>query len=144
MIITEFVLARIAEDEAAAQAALDYAPDSGLWEFDEDLEAIVARTPTGDVVTVRGGIDIEEVRIDSRHMARWSPVRALAECAAKRTIVEAFEELGKFLTQSPDSGDGVEATGVRDLFAGLMIAVKAHAEVYADHSDYRAEWRSEA
>lgn len=102
MIITEFVLARIAEDEAAAQA---------------------------------------EALVDSQHMARWSPVRVLAECTAKRTIVEAFEELGKFLAQSSDSGDEDVVTGARDMFAGLMIAVRVHAEVYADHPDYRPEWR---
>ncbi|MDR7381696.1 DUF6221 family protein [Promicromonospora iranensis] len=99
MIITEFLLARVAEDEAAAQAALDDAPDSSLWR-----------------------------------------ARVLAECTAKRTIVEAFEELGKFLTQS-DNGDGDVATGARDMFAGLMIAVQAHAGVYADHPDYRPAWR---
>jgi hypothetical protein len=100
MIITEFLLARIAEDETAAQAALDHAPDAGRWE-----------------------------------------ARMLAECATKRTIVEAFEELRKFLTQSSDNGDEGVATGVRDMFAGLMIAVQAHAGVYADHPDYRPAWR---
>ncbi|WP_275002334.1 DUF6221 family protein [Promicromonospora iranensis] len=100
MIITEFLLARIAEDETAAQAALDHAPDAGRRE-----------------------------------------ARVLAECAAKRTIVEAFEELGKFLTQPSDNGDGDVVTGARDMFAGLMIAVQAHAGVYADHPDYRPAWR---
>jgi hypothetical protein len=115
MIITEFVLARIAEDEAAAQAALDQAPASGLRDSDEGH--------------------------DAGHTARWSPARVLAECTAKRTIVEAFEELGQFLTRASDSGSEDTAAGVRDMFAGLMIAVQAHAGAYADHPDYRPEWR---
>jgi hypothetical protein len=118
MIITEFVLARIAEDEAAAQAALGQAPSSGLRDFDEGHDAGLA--------------------------ARWSPARVLAECTAKRTIVEAFEELGQFLTRASDGGTEDTAAGVRDMFAGLMIAVQAHAGAYADHPDYRPEWRPRA
>jgi hypothetical protein len=58
MTITEFLLARIDEDEAdARQEDADYAHTSLL--------------PT----------------YDSGHQARWTPARVLAECAAKRSII---------------------------------------------------------
>jgi hypothetical protein len=64
MTIDEFLDARIAEDEAAAEAAID-----GHFE---------ASFPWTDVDVLR-------------HIERWSSARVLTECAAKRAIVRQLK-----------------------------------------------------
>src|SRR5207344_1473790 len=59
--LTEFLLARIKEDKAAATAAI------------------------GHQVTI--GTDWADVSVQ-HHIARWSSARVLAECETKRRIVE--------------------------------------------------------
>jgi len=74
--LTEFLLARIAEDDEAAQAALPDDPADepySFWGFDGEL---AGRFETG------------------HHALRWSPRRALAECEAKRKIVGDPEHRG--------------------------------------------------
>jgi hypothetical protein len=57
--------------------------------------------------------------------------RVLAECAAKRAIIEYHSML---LEQSEHSDvAGYHATGMR-------IATRALAAVYKDHPDYQQEW----
>jgi hypothetical protein len=88
--LTDFLLARIAEDEAVALRARDNAGSFGV-----------------------GG-----------HMVAWTPGRVLAECEAKRRIIERVSE--------------VKWTGsyaVRDVVLEIL------ALPYADHPDYRPEWR---
>ncbi|MCC3277482.1 DUF6221 family protein [Arthrobacter sp. zg-Y20] len=51
------------------------------------------------------------------------PDRLLAECAAKRTIVEAFDP------EAPDL----------DPYVGRDV-MQMMASVYSDHPDYRTEW----
>lgn len=90
MTLTEFLLARIAEDEAAAERVLlDY-----------------------------GGGDLESLE-----------ARVLAECEAKRRIVDRYSDDAIW----PDYQGGYESAtedAVRDL-----------AAVYADHPDYDDAWR---
>jgi hypothetical protein len=101
MTITEFLEARIAEDEALANAATaNYAPDA--W----DNPASAGNYYPADV-------------------AFWdhqAPARVLAECAAKRAIIETFP------TKNGEHGP----LGSR--------ALEALAAVYSDHPDYQQEW----
>ncbi|WP_251151032.1 DUF6221 family protein [Cellulosimicrobium sp. Marseille-Q4280] len=109
---TEFLLSRIAEDVAAARAV---GPDDG--KAGEDGEAGPAR-----------------------HRARWSPARVLAECDAKRRIVElAHEATGYDMTVDLERDSSARAqSGVS--FVGDRI-LKELATVYADHPDYDESWR---
>ncbi len=91
--LTEFLLARIAEDEDAARTA------SG-----KQVGFSVAWT------------DVEVVR----HLDRWTTPRVLVECDAKRRIVD------EWLSRST---------------AGGWFHLACLALPYADHSDYREEWR---
>lgn len=102
MSITEFLEARIAEDEALAHAVIaTVTPDA--WE-----------NPTK-----WGNFYPEDIAFwDSQ-----TPNRVLAECAAKRAIIKAFDP------QFPDLDPYVG----RDVIA--MLAV-----VYSDHPDYQQEW----
>jgi hypothetical protein len=127
--LTEFLLARIAEDEAAARLAW---PER--WEQDGERNA-VQTAETG----LKAGYDglhmgvahlamtVGSYRSEARnaaHIARHDPARVLAECEVKRRIVElcAFCD---------DCGDHMNQDQVRALLA----------LPYADHPDYRDEWK---
>ena len=104
MTITDFLLARVAEDEDAASKAGSFTP----WErtFDRDNYGCLLVQPS----------------------------RVLAECAAKREIVErCFGVMGREYPASHLDEDG---------WVQLMWQTMYDlAEVYADHPDYREEWR---
>ena len=111
MTLTEFLLARIAEDEARA--------------LHDDLNDL-CDDPGGD-----GG-----------------PSRVLAECAAKRRIVEEYEgHRGSVMAyRSPRWRDAMNEQDRREWSkaeARHRVAedmARALASVYAGHPDYRPEW----
>jgi hypothetical protein len=91
--LTDFLLARIAEDEATVTAAL---ADPTRWDAGDWIDRA------------------------------WSPVRVMAECEAKRQIIKAVA----------DHRDGEwEDDPIHEMVLEPMAAV------YADHPDYRGEWR---
>ena len=65
---------------------------------------------------------------DSTHIARWDPMRVLAECEAKRRIVE--------YCASQISVDEQKPEGTQDMTVLLLMALP-----YATHRDCRPEWR---
>lgn len=123
MTITEFLTARLDEDESTARMADSASSHPG--EVDGEPAAATPFLPQ-----------------QQRHIDRWSPTRVLVDIAAKRTIVETYEELARVLAKASDGGNADEAIVTRNLFAGLQVAVLAHAMTYANHPDYREEWRS--
>ena len=119
MTLTEFLLARIAEDEE--------------WVRHPDWCRAVA---------------------DDQACDCDGPARVLAECEAKRQIVESYlaERSRRDIYQSAESraveDDGTDLMGqaqARRASAarcrGLEIAVEALALPYADHPDYDEEWK---
>ena len=108
MTLTEFLLARIAEDEAAARACV-YPPHDGYkphpelsrWfyreggevEYVQTPEMLAHKYPERLYVTCDGeGLTPAVGEVHGEHIARHDPARVLAECEAKRRIVaEAFE-----------------------------------------------------
>jgi hypothetical protein len=129
--LAEFLLARIKDDENTARASTPgpwrwFPGRAGLpaflestgakathWVEGQSFEAptVVLGTNQGVMLRVRGR--------DAEHIAAWHPTRVLAECRAKRQVVEGV------------TAD--EAT--RDL------VLRTLALPYADHPDYREEWR---
>lgn len=83
--------------------------------------------------------DIATARLDDEPEwwmpEQWTRSRALAECVAKRQIVALHNDM---LKQELGNGDA-SAFG-----AGLMHldVLRSLASVYADHPDYREEWRA--
>lgn len=76
MTINDFLLARIAEDEAAVDGA-----SAGPWVVDD--RSVLAVKSMGSVVAAFA------IRAEDRDfVARLDPERVLAECAAKRAIVK--------------------------------------------------------
>ena len=127
--LTEFLLQRITEDEAVARGSM--AGGGGRWaswnrSWDDgqhrDLAIDGARVATLP-------IDIDE------HVCRHDPVRILAECEAKRRIIELHTKAG-----ADDWYRGsCRICGESDVDYPCDT-LKALALPYAEHSDYRAEW----
>jgi hypothetical protein len=113
MTLTEFLLARIAEDEEAAQGATIEPVGSGRTWFDGWSDA----HPVG------------------RHIGRWAPARVLAECEAKRLIVNLHWP-GHDEEPDPEGGC-VECGEIRGhCLTRLYLAIP-----YADHPQFQPEWR---
>lgn len=120
MTITEFLLARIAEDAQVARevdAALrdDVASGTYIKGREPDLDALNSKLAHIDGSMDRPAVDI-------------SPQRVLAECAAKRAIVEEARDYSPELEHG-DNGEWAFDTVLRSL-----------AAVYADHPDYNTAW----
>ena len=111
--LVDFLLARIAEDEEAAKAPLT-SPLSGT---------VQAGDPGADVVVA------------------WDCRRVLAECEAKWMRVTALSGIAISPQRLPEwlplDADAVRPTAVRS--AVMLLAIEALP--YADHPDYRDEWR---
>lgn len=116
--VVEFLLARIAEDEADAGKATP-----GHWKLwamqvladtggnNEYSEA----TPVADTHSVDQG----SLRtFNANHIARWNPARVLAECEAKRLRLALHK--------------GCDAS---------CYVLRVEALPYADHAAWREEWR---
>lgn len=129
--ITEFLSARIDEDEKAVAGfpGKSWAYVYGSVEDDH-------LSPNGFPGTV---IDVgyEGCYQDGalQHVARWDPTRVLAECAAKRAIVEGMLQIErdpKALLLEPLVSWQYKHT--------LEWFIRPFAAVYASHPDYRQEW----
>lgn len=122
MDLAEFLLARIAEDEAVAQAAT-----AAPWSADEG-RCCVAAPEAGILapVSVGGGGGTDD---DVTHIARHDPARVLAECEAKRAIIAHLRQVAE------DQGE----------YSGWCWfaeePLRMLAAVYEDHADYETEWR---
>jgi hypothetical protein len=132
--LAEFLLARISEDEEAAQNAggtgerwrSGATPSTGGW-YDwfapgDRPQAWVKRGNAHDKDTVD-------------HVVRHDPARVLAESDARRRVVNMCEAVGPDLAHVEVSS----APADREELAGGTL--RALAVAYAGHPDYRPEWR---
>ena len=175
MTLTEFLLARIAEDEQIARAATD-----GVWSwvsdgyYDANAQSEFLTLETSEDVGEYGTVIIGswsaysdgdglEVSMNDRlHVVTWQPARVLAECKAKRRIVEVHQQSSQEVwLDIPDSAWSPEewssfrpdyyerdaCTCCDDL--ALMAnetrewpcrTLRALAAVYRDHPDFNPEW----
>lgn len=133
MTIMDFLLARIAGDEAVARAATP-GPWETMTEETADGENIYYTVEHGRAQLCDMSSTSMQGRSDAEHIARHDPARVLAECAAKRAIVEQWNDPASF-------GPFSDAVGV-GIAEGIDTALRALAAVYTDHPDYRQEWAS--
>lgn len=127
--ITDFLLARIAEDEEAARAAGN-SPFKPIprWMAGESNGAGIRRD---DGVPVAGHSWPHEMD----HIARFDPTRVLVECEAKRSIV-AFAQLQQDVLQvRPDYFQ-------QGVTAATSEVLRALAQVYADHPSFDPAWKA--
>lgn len=116
---TEFLLARIDEDEGVARAC-----------------------PTG-----YGDFTIEGASAESlgEYLVRNDPARVLAECEAKRRIVDRAFIVQAFSTEvvyvDEKNPPRAARRTKRALYPNALAILKALATVYAEHPDYDEEWK---
>lgn len=151
MTIEEFIEARLAEDEAIANAAgvgdrarWEYFPDNGS---DERANVAHGEVYAPDATrtyayTVDGGRQVEGIECayitmdhegilpsvepeQAHHIARHDPDRALREVAAHRDLLDFYAE--------------VRRVWQRDYLKADLVLGKL-ATIWSDHPDYRPEW----
>lgn len=110
--LTTFLLARITEDEDAAKAV----PAIQQWENPAEYGVRFSAH------------DSDHSYEDTLFLNRNSPARALAECEAKRRIVEEFAK--------HDQRNSLEEQAWR----AWILILRTLAKVYADHADYDPAW----
>lgn len=121
MTVTDFLLARIAEDEEAARAAIaTVAPD--YW----------------DVSPAHGNYYPEDIAF----WKRVTPARMLVESEVKRAIIQ--DNLDDAAAMDGEwacchSADDIRA-GLCPLIGPATTAIRLLAAVYSDHADYLYEW----
>lgn len=145
MTLTEFLLARIAEDEDCARESAFSATREGVmsdadgrsWRLELSDVVLVEDIDMG-VVFAHNSDDLDPPIAVLAHIARHDPARVLRDCEAKRRIVDAhsFERL-------PTDDDEPEAfSDCADCWQTVPCLTLRHlATVYADHPDYRDEWK---
>lgn len=108
--LTEFLLARIGEDEARARP---------MWEL-----KVRQRIVGAPIVPLS-----------------WpTPDRVLAECEAKRRIVEVARE--NVRVEALEHGDKPRDDAHFDSWCDVDEILRALATPYADHPDFHEEWRA--
>ena len=110
MTLTEFLLARIAEDEAMVADEPGHTGGKRPWALYAQLDA---------------GIGVD-------------PRRVLADCEAKRQAVECAWGDHLQIESEWGSCQGRRALEAANDYPGVIQWL---ASVYADHPDYREEWR---
>jgi hypothetical protein len=166
-----FLRARLDEDEQVAREASrrmrdGWTPTGEHWQWVEpDRDQVLTLDPVAEeclndygradlrsVEEYPVGSDLgdlphfvvrsEEVRtLDAMHIARWDPARVLAEVEAKRRVIKLYENA--LAAQRRGSISLRNRTQDEAAVDVLGEAVKALALPYADHADYRDEWRPE-
>lgn len=121
MTITEFLTARLDEDEAAACAANEASAAYGHPDdaFDEAV----------NLAANEGGLP-EAVN----HMRRWGPEFVLADTAAKRAIVALHTHPSFACYWSHDSMEQHDPGEVCDTLCALALP-------YAEHPDFDESWK---
>lgn len=139
-----FLRARLDEREARANAAAE--KQGGLawraWPVVGSaprvfrVRSVDAHRPIAETGDVAGDDETDTVGIlDGEHVAEFiadnDPARVHADVAAKRQIADMAERAWTRRRSSEDTDNRYDLYGV----VGLL------AEPYADHPDYREEWR---
>jgi hypothetical protein len=118
--LTEFLLAQIAQDEAMAQEARDGSARD--WaEADEDAGCKCC------VLVLGLGVVVDDRQ--APHIVRWDPARVLAECAAKRAIID---------WDCMFDGGVVDGSSMENDRVLWLLA-----QPYADHPDFDPAWLTE-
>lgn len=158
--LNEFLLARIAEEVAAARSAMD--ASTGQWSTGRhSMDESRIEDSAGEVIVYdEGRPSVNE----AAHIARHDPARVLAECEVKRRIVELHSSTGvsnvewwdapgtgKALicptcrpedpTESPYDA-GVKPDGFVPAYTlSPCDTLRTLGLTCFDHAEYRGEWR---
>lgn len=126
--LTAWLLEQITEDERVARAAKDNT--AGEWAWRAQDAPVVLYDYSGKRTMGEGA-----------HIAAWDPARVLAECDAKRRIIEvhhAREATGFDRDGEEHSAMVCDACSMED---DPCPTARLLALPYADRPGYREEWR---
>jgi hypothetical protein len=135
--LTEFLLARITEDKAVAEAAIKSRPrgqhdwdddlNDGIWKADDRTESI-----EGEHMEIydEGGHTHEH----AVHIARFDPSRILAQCSAMTKMLDKYYHIQESLRNYPNPGNASSLITAEHMLR--LVAL-----LYVDHPDYQREWR---
>jgi hypothetical protein len=134
--LVAWLRARLDEDEQAARAARDdvsHAADPrGEWRWRGTHDALYARhieVAVGPHGPLGEGL--------AEHIARWDPVRVLAEVAAKRRTIDDYTEARTSSQTEPNPAAQHEWEVIARV---LELQVRRFASVYAGRPGWRSEW----
>lgn len=130
--ITDFLLARIEEDEHLARTCL--LPEN-LHPYGDEHIPPIEPAEWGNLARNYLGGEMGE------HCAQQNPARTLTECAAKRAILVSLTSSTAAHANEVQLGHKLVLAGMD---TGLRIAVQHLAAVYRDHADYQQEWAADA
>lgn len=136
--LAKWLLEQIAEDEQMARKVASPPP----WAIDDQQRddraiygaargATVAYDPSGD----------SESKADFAHIVRWDPARVLAECAAKRRIVDLHTIEDRYLDCPTCTDSDYRTRRYDDEQLWWCDTLKLLALPYVDRPGYRPEWR---
>ncbi|MFF3158491.1 DUF6221 family protein [Streptomyces sp. NPDC057910] len=144
--LVQFLRDRLDEDETVAHLAAE--PESWMelnrqpradWHVqlwaDPDVAAVIADPESSayPVAATPDGMDERDAEARATHIARHDPARVLADVEAKRELLGRYEAL--------ESGVLV-MTGAESILSEYRrVVLPSLALPYADHPDYREEWR---
>jgi hypothetical protein len=118
-----FLLARIAEDEALAQACLT---KEALTPYSDSRIPPVKPEEWGALVDNYLGGEM------GTYCAHFNPLRTLAECAAKRAIIEEYDGLTFESRSVMDSWEPYRSV--------MRTTLHQMVQVYRGHPDYQESW----
>ncbi|MEU5036573.1 DUF6221 family protein [Streptomyces rubiginosohelvolus] len=121
--LVQFLRDRLEDDEQEAAGA-----SPGPWHADAEADEVLA---VDDIVVAEGfALSGRQLRATTHHIARHDPARILREVEAKRELIRLAEAAHDY-----------HETFMSGFAAEMEKALRLFAVAYADHPDYRDEWR---
>ena len=120
--LTEFLLARIAEDEAVAR-------DASVDQWGQEVK------DASDWVSLVQSVERDSTAAQDELVRRHDPARILRECEAKREVIAHYEAYAREAGRNPDVFALVKMS---EAVEGILVEL---AKVHSDHPDFRDEWR---
>jgi hypothetical protein len=133
MELHEFLEARIAEDEDYAQNIIDCEYDTYKAEWGYLSSAKV------DIGSPTDYIDAANDSTVAKFIERFDPARILAECAAKRAVIDAASDEITYIPTGRSLWNNDPSLGYIEKSEGRVI-LEALAAPYSSHPDYDQSW----
>lgn len=158
MDIREFIAARLGEYEATARAAAEADPAPWTAETTDELGSSRGTRYRDDhgfgVVIAADDVPLWDTEGSSalcmtaptaRHVAAHDPARVLADVAAKRQILDAYDRtvarFGDVLNSPADTDTDASAFSAR---AHMHLTLRLLAAIDEDHPDFNPAWKLDA